>query len=140
MKALGQGNQQNRHLSFLKGIIRSLQNFKEEETLEFQMGVFQLTANIKHRKPNNFSSQPILVYNQPFQTSSYVGGNNPLLVYASTMNPYHPNITKVQSLAVDTGMAPRTAGNAQPICFTSYAKPICPVFTTTKRRIFLHVP
>jgi hypothetical protein len=57
MKALEEGNQPNRHLSFFKGIIPSLQNFNEEEILEFQMGVLQLIANIKHRKPSNFSSQ-----------------------------------------------------------------------------------
>jgi hypothetical protein len=74
------------------------------------MGVLQLIANIKHQKPSNFSSQPLLVYNQPFHTSSYAGGNNPLLVYASTMNPHHSNMTKVQQLAADTGMVPRTAG------------------------------
>jgi len=48
MKALEEGNQPNRHLSFFKGIIPSLQNLNEEETLEFQMGVLQLIANIKH--------------------------------------------------------------------------------------------
>ena len=110
MKALEEGNQPNRHLSFFKGIIPSLQNFNEEETLEFQMAVLQSIANIKHRKPSNFSSQPLPVYYQPFHTSSHVGGNNPSLVYASTMNPHHLNITKVQPLAVDTGMVPRTAG------------------------------
>jgi len=111
MKALEEGNQPNRHPSFFKGIIPSLQNFNEEETLEFQTGVLQLIANIKHRKPNNFSSQPLPVYNQPLHTSSHIGGNNPILVYASTMNPHHLNITKVQPLAVDTGMVLRTAGH-----------------------------
>jgi hypothetical protein len=48
MKALEEGNQPNRHLSFFKGIIPSLQNFDEEETLKFQMGVLQLIAHIKH--------------------------------------------------------------------------------------------
>jgi hypothetical protein len=109
MKAVEEGNQSNRHLSFFKGIIPSLQSFNEEETLEFQVGVIQLIANIKHRKPSNFSSQSLLVYNQPFHTSSHVGGNNPLLVYGSTMNPHHSNMTKIQLLA-DTGMVPRTAG------------------------------
>ena len=74
------------------------------------MGVLQLISNIKHRKPSNFSNEPLPVYNQPFHTSSYVGGNNPLLVYAITVNPHHLNITKGQPLAVDTGMVPRTAG------------------------------
>jgi len=63
MKALEEGNQPNRHLSFFKDIIPYLQNFNKEETLEFQMGVLQLIANIKHRKPSNFSSQPLPVYN-----------------------------------------------------------------------------
>jgi hypothetical protein len=86
MKELEEGNQPNRHLSFFKGIIPSLQNFNEEETLEFQMGVLQLITNIKQRKPSNFSSQPRPVCNQPFHTSSHVGGNNPLLLHASNMN------------------------------------------------------
>jgi len=87
MKASEEENQPTGHLSFFKGIIPFLQNFNEEETLEFQMGVLQLTTNIKHRKPSNFSSQPLPDYNQPFHTSSHVGGNNPLLVNASTMDP-----------------------------------------------------
>jgi hypothetical protein len=111
MKALEEGNWPNRHLSFFKGIIPSLQNFNEEETLELQMGVLQLIANIKHRKPSNVSSQPLLMDNQPFHTSSRVGGNNPLLVYGSTMNSHHSNITKVQPPAVETGMVPLTAGH-----------------------------
>jgi hypothetical protein len=94
MKALEEGNQPNRHLTFFKGIVPSLHNFKEEETLEFQIGVLQLTENIKHRNPSNFSSQSLLVYNQPFHTSSHVGGNNPLLVYGSTMDANHSNMTK----------------------------------------------
>jgi hypothetical protein len=39
IKTLEEGNQPNLHLSFFKGIIPSLQNFKEEGTLEFQIGV-----------------------------------------------------------------------------------------------------
>jgi hypothetical protein len=55
MKALEERNQPNRHLLFFKGIIPSLHNFDEEETLEFQMGVLQLLENIKHRKHSKFS-------------------------------------------------------------------------------------
>ena len=69
-----------------KDIVPPLQNFNEEEDLEFQMGVLQLIANIKHRKPSNFSSQLLPMYNQTFHTSSHVGRKNPLLVYAVTMN------------------------------------------------------
>jgi hypothetical protein len=141
MKALEEGNQPNRHLSFFKGIIPSLHNFNEEETLEFQMGVLQLIANIKHRKPSNFSSQPLPVYNQPFHTSSHVGGNNPLLVYASTMNPDHLNITEVQPLAVDTRMVLRTARQELAMHNPSLSPPTpnqyWPVFSMS---IFLHGP
>ena len=38
MTALEEVNQSNRHLSFFRGIIPSLQNFNEKETYEFQMG------------------------------------------------------------------------------------------------------
>ena len=119
-----EGNQPNQHLSFSEGIIPSLQNFNEEETLEFHAGVFQLIANIKHRKPSNFSSKPIPIYNQPFHTSSHVGGNFPLLVYASTMDPHHLNTTKVQPLAVDIGMVPRTAGQEPGMHNPSLSPPI----------------
>jgi hypothetical protein len=57
IKALEGGNQPRRHLSFFKGIIPSLKNFNDEENLDFQMGVLQSITNIKHRKPNKFSSQ-----------------------------------------------------------------------------------
>jgi hypothetical protein len=46
LKAMEEGNRPNRHLSFFKDIIPSLQNFNKEETLEFQMGVLQLIASI----------------------------------------------------------------------------------------------
>ena len=49
IKALEETNQLNRHLlCFFKGIILSLQNFKEEENLDFQLGVLQLIANINY--------------------------------------------------------------------------------------------
>jgi hypothetical protein len=57
VKALEEGNQPNRHLSFSTDITPSHQNLEEEESLEFQMGFLQLIANIKHRKPRYFPSQ-----------------------------------------------------------------------------------
>jgi len=54
IKTLEEANQPNRHLSFSKGIIPSLQNFKEEDTLEFQLGVLQLIANNKTPKTTTF--------------------------------------------------------------------------------------
>ena len=89
------------------------------------MGVLPSIANTKHRKPCDFSSQPLPVYNQPFHTSSHVGGSNPLLVYASTLNPHHSNITKVQPLAFDSGMVPRTAGQ-EPAMYKPYLSPPTP--------------
>ena len=102
IKALEEGTQPNRHLSFFKGIIPSLENFNEEETLEFQMGVLQLVANIQHRKPTSFCRQSIPMYDTSFHTSSQFGPNNPLLVYASTMNPHHSTGNTVQPLTVHT--------------------------------------
>jgi hypothetical protein len=58
------------------------------------MEVPQTIAYIKHRKPSNFSSQPLPVYNQQLHISSHIAGNNPLLVYASTMNPDHSNSSR----------------------------------------------
>jgi len=49
------------------------------------------------------------MYNKPLHTFSHVRRNNPLLVYASTMNTHPANITAVRPLAVDTRMTPRTA-------------------------------
>ncbi|CAF4844844.1 unnamed protein product [Pieris macdunnoughi] len=43
----------NRHLSFFKGIIPSLDKFDDDEVLEFQMGVLQLLKNIKSRRNRN---------------------------------------------------------------------------------------
>jgi len=54
-----------------------------------------------------------------------LGGNNPLLVYASTLNPHHSNITKVQPLAVDTGMVPLTAGQ-EPATHNPSLSPLTP--------------
>jgi hypothetical protein len=40
MKALEEGNQPNRHLSFFKGIIPSLQNFTKRRPLSFRWEFF----------------------------------------------------------------------------------------------------
>ncbi|XP_033609613.1 uncharacterized protein LOC111870142 isoform X2 [Cryptotermes secundus] len=45
----------NRHLSFFKGVIPSLEKFDDDEIIEFQMGVLQLVSNIKRRKRMNTS-------------------------------------------------------------------------------------
>jgi hypothetical protein len=110
-----------------------------------------LIANIKHPKPSNFSSQPLPVYKQPFHASSHVGGNNPLLLYASTMNPHHLNITKVQPLAVDTGMVPRTSGQEPaiqnpslspptPNQYGQYSQRQTSAYSCTERDFTLHSP
>jgi hypothetical protein len=125
IKALEKGNQPNQHLSFLKGIIPSLQNFNEEETLGFQVGVLQLIPNIKLLKPSIFYSRPLPMYNQSIRTSSHVGRNNPVLVYASTMNRRTSNIITVQQLAGCTEMIPRTAGQ-EPAIHNLSPSPLTP--------------
>ena len=55
MKALEEGNQPNRHLSFFKGTIPSLQNLNEEETLEFQMGVYNRWKHLFRAWSKSFS-------------------------------------------------------------------------------------
>jgi len=94
----------------------------------------------------DINSDKYAAITQPFHTSSHVEGNNPLLMFASTMNPHHLNITKVQPLAVDTRMVPRAAGQGpamhNPSRVTSNAKPIWPVLTTTDtdRDYTVHIP
>ena len=65
MKALEEGNQPNRHPSFFKGIIPSLQNFNNEETIVFQMTVLQLIANIN---PSTDEAQTAL-FKDPVRTA-----------------------------------------------------------------------
>lgn len=48
----------NRHLSFFKGILPSVNNFEEDQTIEFQMGVLLLIRNIKNRCTVNPQTVP----------------------------------------------------------------------------------
>ncbi|XP_068200905.1 uncharacterized protein [Palaemon carinicauda] len=41
--------EENRHLSFFKGIVPSLEKFEEEEVIEFQVGVLNLIQKIRKR-------------------------------------------------------------------------------------------
>lgn len=41
----------NRHLLFFKSVLPSVNNFDEDQTMEYQMGVLQLISNIKQQKP-----------------------------------------------------------------------------------------
>ena len=59
LKALEDRNNENRHLCFFKGVLPSLENFSEEETLQFQMGVLQLITNIKSQRELNVNSEPM---------------------------------------------------------------------------------
>jgi len=106
------------------------------------MWALQLIANIKHRNPSNFPSQPFPMYNQPFHTSTRVGRNNPLLVSASTMH-HHRSNTTVQPLAVDTGrcraLRNKNRQYTTHLCHLRHQK-IWTVFSTTDRSIFLKGP
>ncbi|XP_055915175.1 uncharacterized protein LOC129948267 [Eupeodes corollae] len=42
-----QQEQEDRHISFIKGVLPSLRNFNESQVLKFQMGILQLIQNIK---------------------------------------------------------------------------------------------
>lgn len=47
----------NRHLLFFKGVLPSLDDFDDNETIDFQMGVLKLVKNIKNsRRGQQFSS------------------------------------------------------------------------------------
>ncbi|XP_071053246.1 uncharacterized protein [Onthophagus taurus] len=48
--------QPNRHLSFFQGIIPTLNNFNDDEIVEFQLGVLQLIKKIKQQNTHNFST------------------------------------------------------------------------------------
>lgn len=58
----------NRHLSFFKGLLPSLEDFNESDTLDFQMEVLKIVKSIRQRKCQQ-QTQPI--YNQypPCSTS-----------------------------------------------------------------------
>ncbi|XP_066951249.1 uncharacterized protein [Macrobrachium rosenbergii] len=53
---------ENRHLSFFKGIVPSLEKFSEDETIQFQLGVLNLLQNI--RQPRSLP-QPLHSKSQP---------------------------------------------------------------------------
>lgn len=46
----------NRHMSFFKGIIPSLENFDEDDVLEFQMQVLQIIKDMRKQKRENMTS------------------------------------------------------------------------------------
>lgn len=50
LKLLEGEKEQNRHISFFHGVLPSLNEFDEEQTLEFQIGVLQLIKKIKKSK------------------------------------------------------------------------------------------
>lgn len=55
----------DRHLSFFRGIIPSLNTFNEDEILEFQMNVLQTIKSIKERKKMLSSTQMVSVSQIP---------------------------------------------------------------------------
>lgn len=49
---------EDRHISFFRGIMPSLDSFDDDDVIQFQMGVLQLIADIKsHRRMNQISQQ-----------------------------------------------------------------------------------
>jgi hypothetical protein len=81
----------NRHLSFFKGVIPSLEKFDDDEVIQFQMGVLQLINNIKRRKQMNTSeSGPVPTFEgrlwdlqQPSSQQDFIRVPNPSQQWAS---------------------------------------------------------
>ncbi|KAJ8944794.1 hypothetical protein NQ318_003662 [Aromia moschata] len=72
LKALEQP--EDRHISFFKGIIPSLNTFTEDETLQFQMDVLQVINNIKKRRFQSHQQHPS--FNSPSLATTSTATNN----------------------------------------------------------------
>ncbi|KAL3283360.1 hypothetical protein HHI36_006508 [Cryptolaemus montrouzieri] len=72
------------HLLFCKGILPSIKDFDEEETIDFQMGVLHLIKSIRNRRPNaslpTFSNDNVLY-----------DGNNPLQNFQASLVESFPH-------------------------------------------------
>lgn len=87
LKALKQ-TPDDRHLSFFKGIIPSLNSFDDDEILHFQTTVLQTITSIKHRKKTLFCNQ--------HSTLSYAVQVNPSQLPVSTTKSHpYSNISLV---------------------------------------------
>lgn len=81
---------ENRHMSFFKGIIPSLNNFDEDQTIQFQMDVLQLISNIKREKSSN--QQQVGTTSHSFRAfgnlsqSFYSQSNNPSTSSSNTLD------------------------------------------------------
>ncbi|KAL4112056.1 hypothetical protein QTP88_015904 [Uroleucon formosanum] len=59
----------NRHLSFFKGLLPSLEDFNEIDTIDFQMEVLKIVKNIRERKCQQ-QTQPVHNRHPPLCSSS----------------------------------------------------------------------
>ncbi|XP_045481857.1 uncharacterized protein LOC123685997 [Harmonia axyridis] len=87
----------NRHIAFIQGLLPTLENFDDDEVLEFQTGVLQLAQRIKSKRKNKASSTPDPSFH-PNQTIQYYGCGEPSTSrerYYSNSMARTPNATSV---------------------------------------------
>ncbi|KAG0726580.1 hypothetical protein GWK47_036255 [Chionoecetes opilio] len=98
-------SQENRHLCFFKGIIPSLENFNEEQILEFQMGVLNVLQNVREGRRFFDTAQ---VCSQPFHlTATYPA--------ARTIIPHQPATQCSASMDGPSTAADANKNNTQQI-------------------------
>lgn len=71
-------NEENRHLSFFKGLLPSMASLNEDQTLEFQAGVISLLQNIKkktsqyaYNNQHNLQTPTPMQHNYPWPNYEY---------------------------------------------------------------------
>jgi len=71
-------NEENRHLSFFKGLLPSMSSLNEDQTLEFQAGVISLLQNIKKKTSqyayndhHNLQTSTPMQHNYPWPNYEY---------------------------------------------------------------------
>ncbi|XP_071580124.1 uncharacterized protein [Temnothorax nylanderi] len=122
--------EENRYMSFFKGVIPSLNNFDDEETIQFQMGVLQLISNIKRQKLLKQSTGP--AQQIPYQTNQFVN----LLLQSPTQlslqsQPLHINTFMDTSVQPAGTASYRAFGQQLSPSFHSQSDNISPALSTS---------
>lgn len=79
LEVLEQEKKPNRHLSFFEGITPSLNDFTENEILQFQTGVLKLIMDLKRKR-----TCPEIANAAPFARNKF---NTPILHYGNAASP-----------------------------------------------------
>lgn len=111
----------NRHLSFFNGIIPSLDQYDDDEVLEFQMGVLQLMKKIKNsRQISESSSFNLSSVHREYFTQQYQNNNK-----QEATNSISTNMTTTTSLQSPAYVELTTAASLQSpssveSCYSNY--------------------